>query len=313
MPVSRPNFVELCERLVAADEEAFEELFRRLGLSVDWSLPLHHDRRRRPPHQPACVPAQPRPRRGVPAGRADAVGRRLPHRGRAGRAGGPGAARRLPPDRVPPRRRQRRRASSTPPDRSCSPAACALVAHPDDARYQPLFGTTVATPLFGVEVPVLAHPLADPEKGTGIAMICTFGDITDVTWWRELDLPTRALDRSRRPAVAGRRRSGSPIAGGRRVRARSPAKTAKQAQSDRRRAAARVGRAARRATPDHRTRSSSTRRATGRSRSSPAGSGTSATAAASAELSRHVPAPRRGAARGTRPHAPPLHATGSRA
>jgi valyl-tRNA synthetase len=69
----------------------------------------------------------------------------------------------------------------------------ALVAHPDDERYQPLFGTEVATPLFGVRVPVLAHHLADPEKGSGIAMICTFGDTTDVTWWRELDLPTRAV------------------------------------------------------------------------------------------------------------------------
>jgi len=69
----------------------------------------------------------------------------------------------------------------------------ALVAHPDDQRYQPLFGTTVTTPLFGVEVPVLAHHLADPEKGSGIAMICTFGDTTDVTWWRELDLPVRSI------------------------------------------------------------------------------------------------------------------------
>ena len=69
----------------------------------------------------------------------------------------------------------------------------ALVAHPDDARYQPLFGTTVRTPLFGVEVPVHAHPLADPEKGSGIAMICTFGDTTDVIWWRELDLPVRSM------------------------------------------------------------------------------------------------------------------------
>ncbi|MFM9084598.1 MAG: class I tRNA ligase family protein, partial [Actinomycetota bacterium] len=73
-------------------------------------------------------------------------------------------------------------------------AACvALVAHPDDERYQPLFGQHVRTPLYGVEVPVLAHPLAQPDKGTGIAMICTFGDVTDVTWWRELDLPTRAI------------------------------------------------------------------------------------------------------------------------
>ena len=65
----------------------------------------------------------------------------------------------------------------------------ALVAHPDDERYRPLFGTAVATPLFGVRVPVLAHELADPEKGTGIAMVCTFGDTTDVVWWRELAPP----------------------------------------------------------------------------------------------------------------------------
>ena len=49
------------------------------------------------------------------------------------------------------------------------------------------------TPLFGVPVPVKAHSLADPEKGSGIAMICTFGDLTDVTWWRELSLPVRAV------------------------------------------------------------------------------------------------------------------------
>jgi valyl-tRNA synthetase len=73
------------------------------------------------------------------------------------------------------------------------PACVALVAHPDDARYQPLFGTTVRTPLFDVEIPVVAHRLADPEKGSGIAMICTFGDLTDVIWWRELSLPTRTI------------------------------------------------------------------------------------------------------------------------
>ncbi|MCC7243391.1 MAG: valine--tRNA ligase, partial [Acidobacteria bacterium] len=76
------------------------------------------------------------------------------------------------------------------------PACVALVAHPDDPRYQPLFGSHVLTPLFGARVPVLAHHLADPEKGSGMAMICTFGDITDVTWWRELKLPVRAVVQS---------------------------------------------------------------------------------------------------------------------
>jgi valyl-tRNA synthetase len=73
-------------------------------------------------------------------------------------------------------------------------AACvALVAHPEDDRYKPLFGSMVTTPVFGVEVPIVAHHLAQPDKGSGIAMICTFGDVTDVIWWRELDLPNRAI------------------------------------------------------------------------------------------------------------------------
>src|SRR5450756_1292484 len=73
------------------------------------------------------------------------------------------------------------------------PACVALVAHPDDERYTSLLGTEVTTPLFGVRVPIRAHELADPAKGSGIAMICTFGDVTDVVWWRELQLPTRSI------------------------------------------------------------------------------------------------------------------------
>jgi valyl-tRNA synthetase len=80
---------------------------------------------------------------------------------------------------------------TTRPELVC--CCVALVAHPDDSRYQDRFGTTVRSPLFGVELPVVAHHLADPEKGSGLAMICTWGDTTDVTWWRELDLPTRAV------------------------------------------------------------------------------------------------------------------------
>src|SRR5204863_5694925 len=86
------------------------------------------------------------------------------------------------------------------------PACVALVAHPDDERYRPLFGHEVITPLFGVRVPIRPHPLADPQKGSGIAMICTFGDIADVTWWRELKLPVRAViqaDGTLRPVTWG--------------------------------------------------------------------------------------------------------------
>ena len=132
-------------------------------------------------------------RRGLPSRGADPVGRRLPHRGRPGRARGPRAPGRLPPHRLRPGRRQRRvviettrpellaalRGARRPPRRRALPAA---------VRHR-----RCVTPLFGVEVPVVAHELADPDKGSGIAMICTFGDTTDVMWWRELHLPTRTL------------------------------------------------------------------------------------------------------------------------
>ncbi len=117
------------------------------------------------------------------------------------------------------------------------PACVALVAHPDDARYQSLFGTEVVTPLFGVKVPIRPHHLADPEKGTGIAMICTFGDLTDVIWWRELHLPVRVDHRGQRhvardhvrqrrlavdrPGAAPRRRMPRSSAAARRRRARA--------------------------------------------------------------------------------------------
>ncbi len=73
------------------------------------------------------------------------------------------------------------------------PACVALLAHPDDERQRGLVGREVLTPLFGTRVPVLTHPLVEPEKGTGLVMVCTFGDLTDVTWWRELSLPVRAV------------------------------------------------------------------------------------------------------------------------
>ena len=88
------------------------------------------------------------------------------------------------------------------------PACVALVAHPTDERYASVVGTTALTPLFRVPVPIVAHELADPEKGTGMAMICTFGDVTDVTWWKELGLPSRVV--VQRDGTIGGRTFGEP-------------------------------------------------------------------------------------------------------
>jgi valyl-tRNA synthetase len=191
VPISRRNFVELCERLTEEDEQVFETLWRQLGLSVDWTLTYQTiDERARAVSQRAFL--------------------RNLDRGEAYQAEAPtlwDVSFRTAVAQAELEDRERDSAyhaitfhrpdgelitiDTTRPE--LIPACVALVAHPDDERYQPLFGKTVRTPLFDVEVPVLAHTVADPEKGTGIAMICTFGDLTDVIWWRELNLPTRAI------------------------------------------------------------------------------------------------------------------------
>jgi valyl-tRNA synthetase len=190
--VSRRNFVELCHQLSRVDEEVFKGIWRRLGISIDWSLE----------YSTISASTQAISQRGflemlergevysseaptlwdvdyrTAVSQAELEDRERPgnyHRITFQRADGGGAV----------------EIETTRPEMLAS--CVALVAHPDDVRYQPLFGTSAVTPLFGVEVPIVAHELADPEKGSGAAMICTFGDVTDIIWWRELQLPTRAL------------------------------------------------------------------------------------------------------------------------
>jgi valyl-tRNA synthetase len=190
--ISRPNFIALCTALTGEDEKAFERLWRYLGLSVDWSLTYATIGKR------AQRVSQAMFLRLLAAGRAyqleaptlwdvdfktavaqaELEDRELQgayHRVRFAHGAGGGHV----------------EIETTRPE--MIPACVALVAHPDDARYRALVGQHVLTPLFTVAVPVVAHPLADPEKGSGIAMICTFGDLTDVTWWRELSLPVRSV------------------------------------------------------------------------------------------------------------------------
>ncbi|WP_188187194.1 valine--tRNA ligase [Nonomuraea sp. SYSU D8015] len=188
--ISRRNFVELCHKLTAIDEQAFEEVWRRVGLSVDWSL-LYTTI-----GDAARAVSQRAFLRNLLRGEAylaeaptlwDVSFRTAVAQAELEDREWPGAFHRISfygekgPVWV----------ETTRPE--LLPACVALVAHPNDERYQELFGTSVLTPLFGVEVPVLAHHLAEPDKGSGIAMICTFGDITDVTWWRELRLSTRPV------------------------------------------------------------------------------------------------------------------------
>jgi valyl-tRNA synthetase len=202
--ISRPNFIELCERLTAEDEKAFETLWKFLGLSVDWAMTYSTvGRRSQRVSQRAFLRLQ---KRGIAyqleaptlwdidfrtaVAQAELEDREVPaayHKIRFARPEGGFLE-----------------IDTTRPE--LLPACVALVAHPDDPRFQSLFDTEVITPLFKARVPVRAHPLANPEKGTGVAMICTFGDVTDVIWWRELSLPVRAVlqtDGRLRPIVWG--------------------------------------------------------------------------------------------------------------
>ena len=190
MPISRQNFIELCEVLTEEDEKTFENLWRTLGLSVDWSqsyrtISSHAQRI----SQLAFL-------KNLERGEAysaqaptlwDVTFRTAVAQAELEDKEVPGAYHRLgfdgPEGKI--------FIETTRPE--LIPACVALVAHPDDERYQHLFGKTAKTPLFGVEVPIVAHRLAQKDKGSGIAMCCTFGDVTDVIWWRELKLPNRAV------------------------------------------------------------------------------------------------------------------------
>jgi valyl-tRNA synthetase len=192
VPISRPNFIELCERLTAEDEKAFEALFRTLGLSVDWTtLYTTIDERSRRISQRGFLRLVERDlayKADAPTmwdvdfqtavAQAEIVDREVDgayHRVRFDAADGDGGV----------------EIETSRPE--LIPSCVALVVNPADERYRALIGSAFLTPLFGAEVPVVAHHLADPEKGTGAAMICTFGDVTDVLWWRELRLPTRVV------------------------------------------------------------------------------------------------------------------------
>jgi valyl-tRNA synthetase len=188
--ISRRNFIELCEKLTIEDEKHFEALWRQLGLSIDWSQTYQTIS---PDAQAVSQKAFLNNLRRGEAYQAmaptlwDVTFRTAVAQAELEDRDQPGAYHRIgfdgPDGKI--------FIETTRPE--LIPACVALVAHPDDERYQPLFGKMVRTPLFGVEVPVLAHRLAQIDKGSGIAMICTFGDVTDVIWWRELDLPNRAI------------------------------------------------------------------------------------------------------------------------
>ena len=203
--VSRPNFIELCHEVTRTDEKAFMGLFQRLGLSVDWSQEYAtiDDRCRklaqvsfRDLFEKGHVYSVVAPTMWDVDFQTAVAQAEVEDRTQGGAFhdiafGVAGSEESFV-------------IATTRPE--LLPACVAVAAHPEDPRYQHLFGKKAVTPLFHVEVPIIASPLVEKDKGTGILMICTFGDATDVIWWREHKLPLRQiLDRAGKltPVVFG--------------------------------------------------------------------------------------------------------------
>ena len=206
-PISRKNFVELCERLTQEDEAQFEALWRYLGLSVDWKQNYQTiGARARKVAQAAFLRnlARGEAYQAEAPGLWDVTFQTAVAQAELESREYPGFYHRLAFHITDAEAAAKAAAAGAPVEdgvdvciETTRPellAACvALIAHPDDERYKPLFGTTVASPVYGVEVPILPHPEAEMDKGAGIAMCCTFGDTTDIDWWRDLELPLRAI------------------------------------------------------------------------------------------------------------------------
>ncbi|HYO68219.1 MAG TPA: valine--tRNA ligase [Archangium sp.] len=190
--VSRPNFIKLCNQITREDEQAFKSLWSSIGLSVDWEeeYATIDDHSRRVAqisfldlYEKGHVYSVDAPTMWDVDFQTAVAQAEVEDRPQAGAfhhiefaVEGSDA---------------RFTIATTRPELL---AACVgITAHPQDERYKELFGKRAITPLFRVPVPIFPSELADPTKGTGILMVCTFGDATDVHWWRQMKLPLRQI------------------------------------------------------------------------------------------------------------------------
>jgi valyl-tRNA synthetase len=215
--LGREAFIDACLKLTEQTEDRFEQLWRRLGLSVDWRYrysTISPTARRVSQwsfiqlYQSGRAYAQLAPTLWCPEcqtaiAQAEVNDATLPTQFST-------LAFRLANGGILP-------IATTRPE--LLPACVAIFVHPQDARYAHLIGTSASIEIDAssddarIEVPILADELADPTKGTGAVMCCTFGDSTDVRWWHTHQLPLRAaIGRDGRMTAVGGAYAGLPIA-----------------------------------------------------------------------------------------------------
>ena len=191
LPISRENFIRICSKQTQEDQKKYEKLWRHLGLSVDWSQTYETIS----PHsqfisQQSFIDLY---KKGFVENRHTPVFWDTQFKTAVAQAD------------IEDRKKEgfyydikfqvqnegEFIISTTRPE--LLPACVAVAAHPEDKRYQKFFHKKAITPLFSAPVPVLPSPHADPEKGTGILMICTFGDMEDVRFWEKQKLPLKQI------------------------------------------------------------------------------------------------------------------------
>jgi valyl-tRNA synthetase len=189
--VSRQNFIQACHMITAEDEIAFENTWKKLGLSVDWSLIYttigeHCQRISQLSFLDLIKKGMAYCSESITmwdvdfktaVSQAEVEDREVSSAYHDLKFGVQGGGEFI--------------ISTTRPELL---AACiGVAAHPSDKRYQAFFGKRAITPLFYAPVPIVASEHADPEKGSGILMICTFGDVADVEWWKKSGSPSRQI------------------------------------------------------------------------------------------------------------------------
>lgn len=218
--VGRAAFVQACLEISAEVETRFEQFWQRLGMSVDWRqryssidplarrtsqwsfIDLHRKGRiyREQAPNPWCIECE----TAVAQAEMEDVEREttfydLQFTIEDSRLSSCGNGLKSPIEN----RKSSIVIATTRPE--LLPACVAVFVHPDDKRFNGLIGQQALVPLFERPVPILGDAAVDPAKGSGAVMCCTFGDATDVRWWREHRLPLIALlgRQGRLSAVAG--------------------------------------------------------------------------------------------------------------
>lgn len=189
--MKREEFVEICKDVIASEEEKFHDLFNSIGLSVDWNIEY------RTISDTSCKISQ--------MSFLDLMKKGEIYRDSQPMLWDPVDQTALAQADIEDKERttfmndiqfmtedgEPITIATTRPE--LLPACVSVFFHPDDERYQKLVNKFAITPLFGVKVPILPDESVDPEKGTGLVMCCTFGDQTDIHWWRKHKLPTRII------------------------------------------------------------------------------------------------------------------------